>query len=383
MSGSFLEPIFAAELASNVYSIKDKFGRKGFILKYKEDMDIDESIVSEGKTGAFIAVKKTHVMAFMGIGKGKYVGHAFVAIKGTASLYDALTDLNTGVHSSHTGFGVHQGFYYAFDSILNDLRTFLIGLKGVRVIHCVGHSLGGAIATLAADWIKKANIVPTVGLYTFGSPRVGLEPFANQCTSALRPENIFRVHHKTDPVPMVPTWPFCHVPDSSQDYLLYSPMGGAPWEYHFMKHYIDSVKGAGSWLAMRRVRPQGHMDMAIEHWLRSDGVISFTTNTLGLMDAALVYVLKKVANAAGILAVGGFATTFTLLDRLAIFMAKAAKLQVEVSVWVFRLIKKMAALIGIKVKEGVSLTVEFVRTIFLRLHQKIAEMISCIGRILD
>lgn len=381
MSVDHLEPLVAAHLAADVYIIaKDEFSRELFVDKYKERIHVNKSFMSEGKTGACLVVKKKHVMVFLGMGKGKYEGQAFVAIKGTASLYDALTDLNTGVHSSHTGFGIHQGFYYAFDSILNDLRKFLIGLKGVRVIHCVGHSLGGAIATLAADWIKTANIAPTVGLYTFGSPRVGLKPFANRCTSTLRPENIFRVSHQTDPVPMVPTWPFFHVPDSGQDYLLYSPSASAPWEYHFMKHYIDSAKKSVSWPAMRRVRPQSHMDATVERWLKSDGVLSVSANTLDLLNASLLYVLKKVAHVAGILVVGGFATTFTLLDRLAFFIAKAAKLQVEVSVWVFHLVRKMAALIGIKVKEGVSLTVEFVRTVFMRLHQKISEMISYIGR---
>ena len=85
----------------------------------------------------------------MGMGKGRFKGQAFVAIKGTASLYDALSDLNAGVRSSHTGFSVHQGFYYAFNSIQSELQQFIRGLKSTSVVHCVGHSLGGAIATLA------------------------------------------------------------------------------------------------------------------------------------------------------------------------------------------------------------------------------------------
>ncbi|TVZ41653.1 lipase (class 3) [Alteromonadaceae bacterium 2753L.S.0a.02] len=383
MSTTFLNPVFAAELASNVYLIKDKFSRKGFNVKYKNTFDLDESKMVQGKTGALVVVKKSHVMAFMAVGQGDYKGQAFVAIKGTASLYDALTDLNTGVHSSHTGFSVHQGFYYAFDSIVNELRTFLLGLKEITTIHCVGHSLGGAIATLAADWIKSAKVVPKVALYTFGSPRVGLDSFASHLTAKIQPDNIFRVHHKTDPVPLVPTWPFCHVPNSDRDYLVFSPLAGKPWEYHLMKHYIDSAKKAGSWATMQRGRPIGHMDAAIEKWLKSDGIVSFSQNSLELVNAALMYVLKKVVNLTGIIVVSGFATTFTLLDRLAMFIAKAAKLTADVSIWVFHLIKKMAAIIGIKIKQGVDLTTEFVRTVFLRLHKKIADMIWRIGKELE
>lgn len=39
----------------------------------------------------------------------------------------------------------------------------------------------------------------------------------------------------------------------------------------------------------------------------------------------------------------------------------------------------MAALIGIKVKEGMDLTTEFVRTVFLRMYLKISEMFWLVG----
>lgn len=89
--------------------------------------------------------------------------------------------------------------------------------------------------------------------------------------------------------------------------------------------------------------------------------------------------IEKAINATGIVLTSAFSATFTLLDRMAMFMAKAAKVSVEVSAWVFHLIKKMAALIGIKVKEGMNLTVEFIRIVFLKVHQKISEMIWRIG----
>lgn len=380
MSKSVLDPVFAAELASNVYLIKDDFSRKGFNLKYKDFFDMEVSSMVEGKTGGLIVVKKKHVMAFMSVGKGRYKGQAFVAIKGTASLYDALTDLNAGIRSSHTGFSVHQGFYYAFDSIHFELQQFISSLKGVSVVHCVGHSLGGAIATLAADWIKANSAISTVKLYTFGSPRVGLESFAAKCTSRLIAGNVYRVYHKTDPVPMVPTWPFFHVPNVDVGYLIDSPASVKAWEYHLMKHYIRSAKSAASWRSMASNRPVGYMDSAVEHWLKSDGVLSFAASTLDLLNAAFVYVIKKVINLSGIVLVVGAAGTLTLLDRMAIFMAKAVKVSKDLSIWVYHLVKKMASLIGIKLREGADLTVEFIRSVFLRLHRKISEMIWRIGQ---
>lgn len=222
MAGVTLTPEFAANLATNVYGLTNQDGPRAFSLKYKDVFNLDSSLMVKGKTGGII-VNKKHVMAFLGVGKGIYKGQAFVAIKGTASLYDAITDLNAGVHSSHTGFKVHQGFYYALDSMLSELRQFVSGLRGVSVVHCVGHSLGGAVATLAADWIKANSAISGVRLYTFGSPRVGLEGFAAKCASRLVATNIHCVYHRTDPVPMVPTWPFFHVP-MNEGYLVNSPV---------------------------------------------------------------------------------------------------------------------------------------------------------------
>ena len=154
MKNHELNPAFVAELAASVYDIKQPTERRIFEAKYNNFLNLDNHAYISARTGGYI-IKKKHIMALLCTGKGQYQGHAFVAITGTTNLYDALTDLNTGVKTGHTGFPVHQGFYYAFDSMLTDLSAFKQSLKGISVIHCVGHSLGGAIATLAADWLKK------------------------------------------------------------------------------------------------------------------------------------------------------------------------------------------------------------------------------------
>lgn len=377
-----LTPLFAANLASDVYQATTAPGRKGFVDLYGDDLDLGESSMISGVTGGHV-FSKPHVMGVFAAGKEKtYKGQAFVAFKGTASLYDALTDINVGVRSSHTGHAVHQGFYYAFDSVRQDLMRFVSGLKGVTTLHCVGHSLGGAIATLAADYIRHAGTVSTVRLYTFGSPRIGQDMFVAKCTERVRSENMYRVYHKTDPVPMVPTWPFMHVPDCDADYLIDSPVSAVPWEYHFMEHYIDSVEQAKSWESILTNRPKNYTRAAIEAWLQSDDIASFTARTLDLMNAALFFVVEQAMHATGIVLVSAASGGFTLLDRIAMFMAKAAKVSKEAKGWIFHLVKKLASLINVVVKVGESLTVEFIRLVFLRVHHRIAEMIRSIGRTL-
>ena len=64
-------------------------------------------------------------------------------------------------------------------------------------IWLTGHSLGGALATLAAAHLGPETIQ---GLYTFGCPRVGDAPFA----SVLPAQSYVRFVHRDDWVPTVP-----------------------------------------------------------------------------------------------------------------------------------------------------------------------------------
>lgn len=376
-----LSPTYAANLASDVYAIKSSITRDDFLELYKGDMEVAKAKMATGVTGGYV-LNRPQVMAVFSAGKGAFQGHAFAAFMGTASLYDALTDINTGVITGHTGAHVHQGFHRAFDSVLPELRQFAASLNGVNVVHCVGHSLGGAIATLAADWLRARGSVSRANLYTFGSPRVGLSLFAEKCTGRVSAGNVYRAHHETDPIPMVPTWPFFHVPHSGLDYLISSPVAAVPWEYHLMKHYIKSADAAKSWERIRSNRPPGYGQTAIENWLKSDGMVSMSANTLGLLGAALRYVVEKTVQATGIALVTGFATSFTLLDRMAYLLAKAANLAVEVSTWVRHLVRKMATLVGVVVDAGAALTIGFIRLVFLKLHQRITDMVRQIGRTL-
>ena len=63
-----------------------------------------------------------------------------------------------------------------------------------------GHSLGAAVATLAAATLRKAGI--PIELYTYGSPRVGNKAFAEFVTNQAGGE--YRLTHSADPIPRLP-----------------------------------------------------------------------------------------------------------------------------------------------------------------------------------
>jgi len=382
-----LDSRYAAILAQDAYRLKDEITRRIVLAEHKDKLEVAEEL--KGKTGALIVIKSEHVMGIGAFGIKTYKGHAFVMLKGTASLLDGLTDLNAGVKRCSTGENVHQGFFYTFESFLPQLKTFQAEIakrSDIHTVHCVGHSLGGALATMAANWLS-ANGNTDVKLYTFGSPRVGMEYFADNFTDRMNAENIFRVYHKTDPVPMVPTWPFTHVPNAGTDYLMPSSLSLNPIEFHKMENYLKSVtesNGAQAigWPILKSKRPPELMESAIESWLKSDGLISLTLNTAHLLDAALMWTLKKIAHAASIAIVGAGTITFTVLDRLAIILHKAIDLSKDLSFWVIRLIKRMAQMIGLVVRETETLTAAFIRMIFTRVHQRVSELVRKAGQML-
>jgi triacylglycerol lipase len=96
-----------------------------------------------------------------------------VAFRGTEpdEWSDVLTDVKIKLVPWTVG-QVHRGFKEALDAIWPTLDAALAALPG-RTVWFTGHSLGAALATLAAD-----RFASTRGVCTFGCPRVGDPTFA-------------------------------------------------------------------------------------------------------------------------------------------------------------------------------------------------------------
>lgn len=89
---------------------------------------------------------------------------------------------------------VHRGFWAALDVVWDDIRVRLAAIGTGRPTFFTGHSLGAALATLAA------RLSPIGGtLYTFGSPRVGDRAFGE--AFAVR---AYRYVHHFDVVTLLP-----------------------------------------------------------------------------------------------------------------------------------------------------------------------------------
>jgi hypothetical protein len=128
-----------------------------------------------------------------------------IAIRGTAELVaDGLRDADALQVPFEEGEGqVHRGFYQAaqeaYDFAVKYLEKFYAGQK----LLISGHSLGGAIALLLAEMLRRRTEGYSIQLYTYGAPRAGDTSFVKGAEPLVH----YRMVNHNDPVPSVPgTW---------------------------------------------------------------------------------------------------------------------------------------------------------------------------------
>ncbi|ORY05789.1 alpha/beta-hydrolase [Basidiobolus meristosporus CBS 931.73] len=124
-----------------------------------------------------------------------------------------------------SNYMVHQGYSSAFSGLarstlikLEQLAKANIPGSGYKLV-IVGHSQGGAVASVAAMEIKKAYQlqkpiisklrakIPSshIFLHTFAQPRIGNKDFANLVHSVIGVNNVARVTNYWDLVPSLPS----------------------------------------------------------------------------------------------------------------------------------------------------------------------------------
>jgi len=96
---------------------------------------------------------------------------------------------------------VHDGFQDGVAKVEPDLQALDSAAKAAKHLWITGHSLGGALALIAAARWKMAGI--NSSLYTYGQPMVGLDNFADRFAIEL-PGRLIRFVNQSDIVPRVP-----------------------------------------------------------------------------------------------------------------------------------------------------------------------------------
>ncbi|RMZ39992.1 hypothetical protein AFCA_004228 [Aspergillus flavus] len=128
-----------------------------------------------------------------------------LSFRGTRSIETWAANVQLGkedVDELCDGCKVHTGFWKSWASVATAT------LDGVKKAHqaypgfklaVTGHSFGGAVGTLAATVLRNSG--SEVALYTYGSPRVGNQEFADYVSGQ---GSNFRVTHSNDIVPRLP-----------------------------------------------------------------------------------------------------------------------------------------------------------------------------------
>jgi len=357
-----LSPKEAIDAAISVYNLKSNSEASARIAFAKAPelqgkFNLTGANTFASTTGAFV-FKSTTGFGVIAMGKGDYEKEAILAIRGTASAHDWVSDGNCGISFSSSGKVIHPGFNRVFTEIEPNLNNFFKKNKPERV-HCVGHSLGGALASISAEWLAHYNIAKS-SLYTFGSPRVGFSPFASGLTQAVEEENIFRVHHHNDIVSLIPLWPFVHAPMPGDSYcLLNKPYN--PVSAHYKDSYQASIKGHSDWSDLKSGVVFSDTESLILSWLTGDKSMPLSTYTLRMISSAIMYVLK----AAGILVQGILIVPgMTILDQLSFALERAWKTSKEIASYVVSLLKKIYTTVTGKVFSFVGdVTLSLVRMI--------------------
>ncbi len=126
-----------------------------------------------------------------------------ISIRGTQELLaDASRDADARQVPYAEGEGqAHRGFYRGFQAAKPFIERYLNAFyTGEQTLVVCGHSLGGAIALLLAEWLRRKPTKPNIVLYTFGAPRAGDAAFVK----AAQPLTHHRIVNHNDPVPALP-----------------------------------------------------------------------------------------------------------------------------------------------------------------------------------
>ena len=160
----------SATTYDNPKDSKSKFKALGYTIVQFFDVD--------GAQGYLLKGADAHVLSFRGTE--------------VTEKSDVLADLKAGKNLEASGGKVHVGFK---DELNKLWPAITVSLANIDALYVTGHSLGAAMATIAASRIQTK----VIALVTFGSPRAGNQEFVNSLTVTH-----YRVQNNCDDVTKVP-----------------------------------------------------------------------------------------------------------------------------------------------------------------------------------
>jgi len=161
---------------------------------------------------------------------------------------DIKADLNALPDRAQVGGWVHNGFQNELEKIWDDIVAYNNRYIGEKQLFVCGHSLGGAMATVATSRLGTRVSC----LYTYGSPRVGTKKFGKAI-----PVTHYRHVNNNDIVPKVP---FAFLGYRHHGTLRYINFYGNIRKMTYWQRFKDGWRGRVAALKKRE-----HFDGARDH----------------------------------------------------------------------------------------------------------------------
>lgn len=342
------------------------------ILRANESELADSELSFLTASSGIFQIKLLSGFGFIAEGRGGRQGELMLVTRGTNfqhNRYDMGTNANVGFAVGPRGNIVHRGFLKAFASYRDQLVNFVTDggrRQNIRIIHCMGHSLGGALANLNASALRSAG--HDVYLYTIGAPRVGVAGFAYDTCNIIAPSKICRVLNPCDPVPMVPVFPFMHASKGESEYLVRTS-DKIGIEQHLLSSGYARMASLQSWSGFVSPNPieVGQQGVLESELRKVGGGTMFSGTALRIISNAMLQLLKLIGLVNLSCAQVAFSLTFTAVDLLAEALEKAAHTSVMVTEHVKSVVRGLLGFLGrafIEVKELSFNFLRWVLTIF-------------------
>lgn len=208
---------------------------------FQDELGLTAKFISVDNTQAYIATNDEHVViAFRGSQDPTSIDGLkdWLMTNAFNLLIVPEGELSTDFLAAGVGAKYHQGFVSAITEIWPELFPALDAeLKQKdRVFWVTGHSLGGALAILAA-WLFKRKFLNVHQVYTFGAPMIGNKIVADSFNREFA-NQVFRFVNSPDPVPLLPMMSFISSDYSHCDKII--PLGDAAASANL----LDYLQGA-------------------------------------------------------------------------------------------------------------------------------------------
>ena len=174
---------------------------------FREHLNLEATLFSVGNTQAYVCQNDNHiVVAFRGTESPTTIDGLKDWLLTNAANLLIVPEGPMGTYLAAAGVGArfHQGFVTAITDIWDPVLQAVQAerKKSDRPVWVTGHSLGGALAMLAA-WLFNRNFVPVHQIYTYGAPMIGNDEAATAFNKAFGAK-IYRYVNTIDPIPKLP-----------------------------------------------------------------------------------------------------------------------------------------------------------------------------------